>query len=186
MDKNEQREETMIGEKGVWPIAKQYGIIGGLVLIIYFLIANLLQVNYPINPLGFILYSIISLFVRVGILIYPLRLDAEEYPVNLKRSFFLSFTVGLIAFTIDSGFDTFFVTVIDPEFLNNYFNSVAELYRNTEMEKELVEANVKLIKELAENRKYFLSNMLGVAMQSAFMAFMVSLAFVRGERRKGK
>ncbi len=184
MDKNEHKEELPIGEKGIWPIAKQYGIIGGFILILYFLICNLLQINYPINPIGFVFYSIGSLFVRVGILVYPLRLDAAKYEMNLQRAFFLSFIVGLIAFTMELAFDTFFVNVVDPEFLKNYVRSAEELYKRTEMEPKAIEANVKLIKEFAASRRQFFSHILGIAMQSAFMAFMVSLAFVRGGLRK--
>lgn len=183
MDQEESKQKRPIGEKGIWPIAKRYGIIGGLVLIIYFLIGNLLQINYPVNPIGFVFYSIFSLFVRVGILIFALRLDASNFQVNFKRAFFLSFIIGIIAFTIESAFDTFFVTVVDTEFINHYVKSFEALYRSTDMEKELVNANVKLIREVAESRKNFLSNIFGLTLQSAFIALMVAFAFVRGNRR---
>ena len=151
---------------------------------LYFLICNLLQINYPVNPVGFVFYSIGSLFVRVGILVYPLRLDAAEYKVNFKRAFFLSFVVGLIAFTLESAFDTFFVTMVDPDFLDNYVKSAEELYKSTEMEPKAIDANVKLIKEFAAGRRDFFSHIFGIARQSAFMAFLVALAFVRGNRLK--
>lgn len=184
MENKGAKEGMPLGEKEVWPIAKQYGIIGGFILIIYFLIANLLQINYPINPFGFIFYSIISLFIRVGILIYPLRLDAAKYEVKFKRAFLLSFVVAIFAFMMESGFDTFFVTIVDPEFLTHYTKSFEELYRNTELDEAKIEANVKVIKEVAANRKLFIENIFGVTIQSAFMALMVSLAFVRGNRNK--
>ncbi len=132
------------------PTALRFGLIGGVIFIIYTLLANLTGLSIP-NGLGKVFLNLaIVLAVTIGLVIYFVRQhrdnDLGGY-ISFKRAFLLSFVSLLISSVISGLFSMIYVAYIDPSFLDTVLDATEEMMTNMGAPADAIETQMADMRE---------------------------------------
>jgi hypothetical protein len=132
------------------PTAVRFGLIGGLIFIVYSLLANLTGLSIP-NNLGKVFLNLaLVIAITVGVLVYVIRQHRETELggyVSFKRAFYLSFVTLFIATVISSLFSMVYVAFIDPGFLDSIVSATEEMMTDMGAPAEVIEAQMAEMEE---------------------------------------
>ena len=137
----------------VWPTIIRYGLIGGLIFIIYSLIGNLTGITSPGAGFGMLAINlVISLGIYVGIMVVAIRSfrDGENDGfISFGKAFGIGLGAAIIAGMMSSAFTYIYVTAIDPSYFDTMIEETAKLYERLGMSEEQIE------QAMAQARKSF-------------------------------
>lgn len=145
-------QNSVIDENSVpfIPTAVRFGLIGGLIFIVYSLIANLTGLSIP-NSLGKVFFGLaLVLAISIAFVVYVIRHHREKdlggY-ISFKRAFLLSFVTMLIASIISGVFSMIYVAFIDPSFLDAVIDGTEEMMTNLGAPAETIETQMAEMRE---------------------------------------
>ena len=161
---------TAIDESTVSPMSTivRYGLIGGLLLVVYTLLGNTLGFS---RPSGGIMSMVINLlFVLI---FYPVlcvlatkkhRDDELGGYISLGRAFVVAFGTGLIASVISVIFNYIYMTVIDPNYMADIADEAVGMYEKMGMSEEQIDAAVEQLQKGLSLSRQFLTFGIGAAL----------------------
>jgi len=108
----------------------RFGVIGGLVLVIYSLIGFLTGVaNLSMGLIAFIIYFVIIIVLYSILMVFAVKNHRDKElggSITLKRAFIVAFLVGIIIALISTFFSYIYINFIDPDYLNSFANNLAD------------------------------------------------------------
>ena len=144
-----------------WPTAIRYGLIGGLIFIVYGILVNLTGFGWPSSGLFQMLLSLLIVIVLyVGLLFFAIRQHRDEdlggY-ISLGRSVLVGIVVAVIAGVLSSVFNYLYTTVVDPDLLPRMIAELEEFMEDMGAPEEQIEkqiAGMTPTKQLMQNIIY--------------------------------
>lgn len=123
-----------------WPTAIRYGLIGGMVFILYSLIGNLTGIGRPTaGLLPLLLFGLTYFVIYIVLLLVAIKNHRDEdlggY-IDLKRSIILGATVAVIAGVISSLFGFLYMTVIEPDIADTMVAEMEVMFENMGLPEE--------------------------------------------------
>lgn len=129
-----------------WPTAIRYGVIGGMVFILYTLIGNLTGIGRPtagLIPLLF--FGLASFAIYILLLVLAIKSHRDDdlggY-IDIKRSMIVGTTVAVIAGVISSLFGYLYMTVIEPDMAATMMSEMETMFENMGLPEEDYEAQL--------------------------------------------
>lgn len=168
-------------EVSQWPTVQRYGLIGGLVFIIYGLIANFLGWNQP-GSTGGMLNMVISIALFVGLMVVAIRQHRDEELagfIPFGRAFSVSFFTGLLATVISSIFQFIYVKFIDPGFIERMKETTLETYEKMGMSEEQIEQSMEMLDKMYTPGMMVFWAVIGAAVVCAIVALIVAAIMKR-------
>lgn len=127
----------------VWPTIIRYGLIGGLVFIVYSLIGNITGMTSPGAGFGMLAVNlVISLGIYVGIMVLAIQRFRDQENggfISFGKAFGIGLGAALIAGILSSAFTYIYVTAIDPSFFDTMIDETSKLYERLGMSEEQIE-----------------------------------------------
>lgn len=135
----------------------RYGLIGGLVFIVYALIGILTGISSPGAGFGMLgLNLVISLVLYVGLMVVAVRFHRDKELggfIAFGRAFAVAFLVALIAGLLSQLFSFVYMNYIDPEYLKSITEDMEGMYERLGMNEEQIEAAMEqLSKSMTPSR----------------------------------
>ncbi len=132
------------------PTALRFGLLAGLITIVYSLLANLTGLSIP-NSLGkvFLNFAIV-LAITIGMVVYFIRFHRDKELggyISFKRAFLLSFVALLISTVISSIFSMIYVAFIDTTFLDAIVDATEEMMTNMGAPADAIETQMADMRE---------------------------------------
>lgn len=124
------------------PTALRFGLIAGLIFVVYTLIANMLGLSIPTSLGTMILQFVLSISITVGVLIYTIKHHRDNELggyISFGRAFLVGAVALLISVVISNLFNLLYMTVIDPGFVDAAMEGTEEMMRSFGMDDEMVE-----------------------------------------------
>jgi phosphoglycerol transferase MdoB-like AlkP superfamily enzyme len=149
---NSENFEHTVEESSVsfWPTAIRYGLIGGLVLVVYTLIGNMTGFTIPSSIMGGLILMVIGFLFIIGIAMFAIKAHRDQ---DLKGniSFLRAFLVGLVALVIagliSSAFNVLYMTIIDPNYVDNAMEKMEEMFTSLGMDESMMETQLEAARE---------------------------------------
>jgi hypothetical protein len=136
----------------VWPTILRYGLIGGLVFIVYSLIGNLTGMTSPGAGFGILAVNLlISLGIYVGIMVVAIRSFRNQENggfISFGKAFGIGLGAAVIAGILSSAFTYIYVTAIDPSFFDTMIEDTALMYERLGMSEEQIEQAMAQVKKI--------------------------------------
>lgn len=127
----------------IWPTVGRYGLIGGLVFIVYALLGNLTGFARPGAGFGAMAINlIISVILYVGLMVIAIRhfRDTENGGfISFGKAFLIGLGVAVVAGLLNSIFTYFYATVIEPDYFETILRESEEMYERFGMSEEQIE-----------------------------------------------
>lgn len=123
-----------------WPTAIRYGLIGGLVFIVYSLVGNLTGFGRPSAGMVALMFFGLAYFViYIGLLTIAIRHHRDEDLggfIDIKRSVILGTVVAVIAGVISSLFGYLYMTLIEPDMAASILNEMETMFEELGLPEE--------------------------------------------------
>ncbi|RMF21240.1 MAG: DUF4199 domain-containing protein [Bacteroidetes bacterium] len=168
-------------EVSQWSTVQRYGLIGGLVFIIYGLIANFLGWNQPGSSAS-MLNMVISIALFVGLMVIAIRQHRDEELagfIPFGRAFGVGFFTGMIATLISSIFQFIYVKFIDPGFIDRIKETTLETYEQMGMTEERIEQSMEMLDKMYTPGMMVFWAVIGAAVICAIVALIVAAVMKR-------
>ena len=132
-----------------YPTAIRYGLIGGLISVVYGLIANLTGLTNPTGGMmTLLLASVVGIVIGVGIIVFAIKHHRDNELggyISFGRAFILGLIVSLISGLISVAFNYIYMNFIDPNFMSEMMEGMEEMLSNfgvpeEQMEQALIDA----------------------------------------------
>ncbi len=145
---NSENFEHMVDESTVsfWPTALRYGVLGGLFLVIYALVANMTGFSIPTSITSGLIQTVISLLfiVVIGTLTVKQHRNVDlKGNISFLRAFLVAFIALFVASIISSLFNVLYMTVIDPTYTDTAMEKMEELFTNMGMDESMMETQLE-------------------------------------------
>lgn len=165
----------------------KYGLIAGVIVVCVPYIGSLVMGSDPstyqmgeIIGYSTMIFSLLTIFLAV-----------KEYKtqcstaISFKQVFLLGLGITFIAALMFGIYNVLYATVIEPDFMNNYFNYYIDNIRNSGATEEVINQQIA---QLEQEKSFFMNPMVNfsVMFASVFMiGLVISLvsAFSQSERR---
>lgn len=118
-------------EVSFWPTVTRYALIASFAMVLYTLIGNMTGLNVPAGWGKMILSFFLSIGISIAVVVLPVRHHRNEELggfISFGRAFTVGFLVLLIAAIVNALFQYFYVSVIDPNYLNDMAVKMVEFY----------------------------------------------------------
>ena len=126
-----------------WQTAIRYGLIGGLISVIWALIGNLTGITLPTNGFMMMMLSaLVGLIIYVGIIVYAVRHHRDNELggyISLGRIVQMGIVISIISGLIGVIFNYVYVTFIDPNFIETMMEGMEEMFANLGMDEDQIE-----------------------------------------------
>ena len=158
--------------------AVRYGVIGGLIFIIYGMIANFTGFNRPSAGIGaMVLNFLIFIGLYVGIQVAAIKKHRDEElggAIQFGRAFMVGIVVAVIAGIISAVFNYFYMTVIDPDMLSTMVEEMEVMYERMGMSESQIEAAMEQIRTGFEPTKMFVQGIIMSVIMGGIVALIVA------------
>lgn len=159
-------------------IILRYGILGGLISIIYGILSNLLGLSNPGSGMGMVaLGTIISLGIYAGFLVVAVKKHREEdlkgY-ITFKRAFSVAFFTALIMGIMSSLFQMVYINFIDPSFIDSALEYSRELMENMGLNEEQMEEAMARSRDAYKPVRFLISAVIGTSFIGALTSLVVA------------
>ena len=156
-----------------WPTILRYGLIGGLVLVVYALLGNLLGFTKPSAGFVTLILSgmVVVILLYAGVMIAAVRNhQANELGgyISFGRAMMVAFMVGLIMAIIGILFNNVYANVIEPDFVTTLLDEAEAMYEEMNMSAEQIQASLAQL----EGQYTLNGQIIGLGMGSVFGAIM--------------
>ncbi|GJM31874.1 MAG: hypothetical protein DHS20C18_08750 [Saprospiraceae bacterium] len=134
----------------------RFGMIGGLVLIIYSLVNFVFGLSKPSAgaALGYLNFAIV-VAIYVLIMVYAVRdhRDANQNGfITFGKAFTVAFLTSLVAAVINSVFAYLYIHMIDPGYINEILESSEEFYEKSGFSEQQIEVSLDWAKWMMEGK----------------------------------
>jgi uncharacterized protein YneF (UPF0154 family) len=158
--------------------AVRYGIIGGLIFIIYGMIGNLTGLNRPSAGFGAIgLNFLISIGLYVGIMVAAVKKhrDAElgGY-IPFGRAFMVGLVVAVIAGILGGIFNFIYMSYIEPDFMETMIAETQAMYERMGMSETQIEKAMEQVKSSFEPSKMLIQGFVWSAILGGIVSLIVA------------
>lgn len=156
----------------------RYGVLGGLVSIIYGIMSNLLGLSNPGSGLGMVLLGmVLSLSIYAGFLVAAVKKHREEdlrgY-ITFKRAFSVAFYTALIMGVMSSLFQMIYINFIDPSFIDGALEYSRNMMENMGLNEEQMEEAMERAREGYKPVRFLISAIIGTAFLGALTSLVVA------------
>ncbi len=137
------------------PTALRYGLIGGLIVMVYGFIANMTGLSLPTSILKSLGVMVLGIIVTVLIGYFTIKHHRDNELngfISFGRAFKLVFVTFLIMSVFSTFFNWFYSAVIDPNFVDDVISAMTDMFEGmgmpeSEMEKQIEAAKVRFTPE---------------------------------------
>ncbi|OKY27428.1 DUF4199 domain-containing protein [Thalassotalea sp. PP2-459] len=165
----------------------KYGLIAGVIVVCIPFIGSLVMGSDPstyqmgeIIGYSTMIFSLLTIFLAVK----EYKAQCKEV-VSFKQIFLLGIGITFIAAFMFGVYNVLYATVIEPDFMNNYFNYYIENIRNSGATEEVINQQIA---QLEQEKSFFMNPMVNFSVMFANV-FMIGLiisivsAFSQSERK---
>ena len=129
----------------------RYGLIGGLVLIIYGLIGFLTGLSSPGNLSNIFINLVLALVITVGLVVLAIRHHRDQGlggHITFGRAFLVGFLTIIIAGVISLAFNYLYLSFVEPDYLANMANDMQAMYERMGLSEEQIEEAMKRVEDM--------------------------------------
>ena len=135
----------------IGPTIIRYGLIGGLIFVVYSLLGNLIGFSRPSAGIAsVVLNGLISLAIYIGLLVVAVRhfRDKENGgAITFGKAFMIGLGVALITAIINGLFTFIYVSYIEPDYLETTMRDMESLYESFGLTEDQMEEALKKARE---------------------------------------
>ena len=127
----------------IGPTITRYGVIGGLIFVVYGLLGNIIGFARPsAGMLSLALNGLISLVLYVGLMVIAIRhyRDTEnDGVVSFGKAFLIGLGIALIVAVFNTIFSYIYMNFIEPDYLDTTLREMERMYEGLGMSEEQIE-----------------------------------------------
>lgn len=126
-----------------WPTITRYGLIGGLVLIVFSMLGILTGFSSPAAGLVAVALNMVvmlGLYIVLMVLAVKQQRDLQGGFISFGSAFLVAFGVGFIVSIISTLFTFVYLNYIDPGYLDKIIADSQEMWERFNMNEEQMEA----------------------------------------------
>ncbi|HFA49456.1 MAG TPA: DUF4199 domain-containing protein [Bacteroidetes bacterium] len=171
--------KPIIDESSVpfFPTALKIGLYGGLILVIYNLIANMTGLSIPSSITNSVLASIVQIALYVGIGIFVVKKHREDElggHISFGRAFLVSLIAMVVAGIISILFNILYMTVIDPTFVESMIDGMEEMFANLGMDTDVAEEQLESVRDSFSPMSQITTGLLGGSLAGAILSLIIA------------
>ena len=156
----------------------RYGLIGGLVFIVWALIGILTGISSPGGGFAMIgLNMVINLVLYVGLMVVAIRFHRDKELggyISFGRAFGVAFLTALIAGLLSVVFSFIYMNYIDPEYLNSTVKEMEGMYERLGMNEEQIEAAMEQAAKSLTPSRMLTQGLIGQVIMSGIVGAIVA------------
>ncbi len=161
-----------------WPTAIRFGLIGGLISIVYQLIGSI--TGFASTCAGMFapaIFGLGSLIITVLVLVYGLRSHRNELGgyMTFGRAFMVGFVITLIMSILGQLFSYLYLTFIDPDMITNMIDCTRDRLEEMGMEGADLDDQMARMERQFENQTSIVRGLGISAIASAVFAAIMGL-----------
>lgn len=161
-----------------WPTALRYGVIGGLIMVVYGLVGNITGISKPSSGFGLVIANLfITIGLYVSILVVAIR-GHRDGDLGGYISFGRAFIVGLVAAVImgilSAIFQYVYITMIEPDFAATMVAEMEQMYLDMGLDEAQVDEAMKQVEGNFTATAMFTSGLLYSVGFGAFISLIVA------------
>lgn len=141
----------------------RYGVIGGLIMIIYTLVGNVAGLSNASAGIAVTaIFGLVSLVIYIGILVYGIRKHRDEELggfITFGRAFVVGFLIAVVMSIIGQAFNYVYMNFIDPEYAANAVEGIREMYENMGMDENTIDTAMEQVEVQMERQKSILGSL---------------------------
>ncbi|MDX1665980.1 MAG: DUF4199 domain-containing protein [Saprospiraceae bacterium] len=155
----------------------RYGIIGGLILVVYGLLGNIFGFARPSAGMGMILINfLITAAIYIGLMVMAVRQHREEDlggTIGFGRAFTVAFLAGLLAGLIGAAFNFVYINYIDPDYAKTIIEESVRMYERMGLSEEQIDQALASMREGFEPGRFLMNSLLYTGIMSAIVAAII-------------
>lgn len=159
--------------------AIRYGLIGGLITIIYALLGIVTGFTNPSSGIAIsIIAGIISFVIFIVVIVKGVGQHRDKELgglISFGRAFLVGLVIALIMALLGKVFNYIYFNYIDPEYLANAVEGIREMYENMGMDESMIDASMEAAEEGLNQQKTLLGGLPMIAGMSAIVSAIIAL-----------
>ncbi len=167
---------TMAGPAPIGPTITRYGVIGGLIFVVYGLLGNIIGFARPsAGMMSLVLNGLISLALYIGLMVIAIRhyRDNENGgAVTFGQGFLIGLGIALIVAVFSAVFNYIYMNFIEPDYLEITLREMESMYESLGMSEEQLEM---MMEEAQKNMSPGKMLMQGILFSGIFGAIVAAI-----------
>ena len=160
-----------------WPTAIRYGLIGGLIFIVYGLIGNLTGLGRPTAGLVAVaVFGLLVFVLYIGLLYFAIRKHRDEdlggY-ITIGRSVMVGVVVAILAGIISSVFNYLYMTLIEPDMAATIVEEMREMFESLGMDEDMIEEQLADVASRMNPAKQLIQGLIGSGVMGAIFSLII-------------
>jgi hypothetical protein len=126
-----------------WPTALRWGVIGGLIMVVYALVGNMTGLSRPSAGMAALaINGIVSIALYIVLLVLAIRAHRTELGghISFGRAFIVGLVVAVVMGILGAIFNYVYMTMIEPDFATIMIDEMEQMYENMGMSDEQISA----------------------------------------------
>jgi hypothetical protein len=162
------------GNATIGPTIIRYGLLGGLIFVIYGLIGNLAGFARPSAGFGALGINIlVSMILYVGLMVFAIRhfRDNENGGyINFGKAFAIGLGVAVLAGVISSIFTYIYAAYIEPDYFETILQETEVMYERFNMSEEQIEQAMEQARKSMTPTRFVTQSLIGNLIFGAIIA----------------
>ncbi len=162
-----------------WPTAARYGLIGGLILIVYSLLGILTGFSSPASGLGAVFANfLITLAIFIGAVVLGIRAHRDQELggfISFGRAFLVGFAVAIIMAVLNAAFSYLYMAVIDPGYLEQLMEDMTVMYERLGLSEDQIEEAMAQVEQRMDPGKNLVTTIITLAVSGAVVSLICAL-----------
>lgn len=162
-----------------WPAGIRYGLLGGLIFIIYSLLGNLTGFGRPsAGIVSIMVFGLAYFVIYFGVLFWGIKGHRDEdlggY-IDLKRSIIIGVVIAVIAGIISAIFNYIYMTMIEPDMAANMVEEMTQMFEDMGVGEEIYEAEIEKIEQQMDPMAALQQGLIGAPLMGLIFSFIIGL-----------
>ncbi len=167
----------------IGPTITRYGVIGGLIFVVYALLGNIIGFARPsAGMMSLVLNGLISLALYVGLMVIAIRhyRDTENGgSVTFGKGFLIGLGIALIVAVFSAVFTYIYMSFIEPDYLQTTLREMESMYEGLGMSEEQLETMMEEAQKNMSPGRMFMQSILFSGIFGAIVAAIVAAILKR-------